>query len=245
MKKRQWQQAIPHFSRAVDYNPDNKVALNNLGYVYLKQFEYGLSGIEALELAVATYEKLASLDADYRAANRKLAKQLYDQAVADRDKQPAAAAAALDGSGYKFWSSHGDSAESRGDYQTAMECYAKAEAQSASSKHWAANRQGRCMLKRKKYKEAISHLERAASLAPSPQGLILNNAGMAYLDLFESGIGNLPELRKAAEYFKLASELDAKYSENLQAANGRLATEERWANAAATDQKQDKKKKKR
>jgi len=101
------------------------------------------------------------------------------------------------------------------------------------------------MLKQKKYQEAINHLERAASLAPAPQGLILNNAGMAYLDLFESGIGQMAELRKAAENFKQASELDAKYSENLQTAQALLEQEEAWAKAAEGDKQSDKKKKKR
>ncbi len=248
MKCRQWKEAVPHFERAVNYNPENKVALNNLGLTQMNIHQYGLGDLDNLKRAVESYEKLAALDPDYRAANRELVKKMLAEAEALTAKANAAGDEALpEGKGYKFWTGQGDAAEGNGQFEKAMQCYAKAEEQSASSKHWAANRQGLCAMKQRDFTDAANQLERATSLVAEPtskEAIIFNNLGTAYINVYESGTGNLPELENAAKAFKRASELnadDGRFSANLASAEQRIEQEKTWAKASGKKKKKKKK----
>ncbi len=250
MKSRQWKEAVPHFERAVNYNPENKVALNNLGLTLMNIHQYGLGDLDNLKRAAESYEKLAALDPDYRAANRELVKKILIEAEALAAKTKAASddKDLPEGKGYKFWTGQGDEAEGNGQFEKAMKCYAKAEEQSASSKHWAANRQGLCAMKQRDFAGAANQLERATSLVAEPtskEAIIFNNLGTAYINIYESGTGNLPELENAAKAFKRASELnadDGRFSANLASAEKRIEQEKTWTK---TDGEKKKKKKKK
>ena len=146
MKRRQWQAGVDHFKRAVDYNAENKTALNNLGLSYINIYQYGLGGVAELKLAVEAFAKLEQVDAGYRAANRELAKKLLAQAEQIAAKTSDEVGDLPEGTGYKHWTTVGDEAEANAQFARAMACYAKAEEQSANSKHWAANRQGLCAI---------------------------------------------------------------------------------------------------
>ncbi len=253
MKRRQWQEGVSHFERSIDYNAENKTALNSLGLSYVNIYQYGLGDIDQLKLAVETYEKLAAVDPDYRAANRALAKKMLAEAEALAAKQSNEVGELPEGTGYKHWVGVGDEAEANAQFARAMACYAKAEEQSAGSKHWAANRQGLCVMRQRKFGEAASHFERAITLSTEPsakQAVIYNSLGTAYLNLFEGG-ASLSDLESAISAFTKASELnasDSRFSGNLAAAQSRLDKERQWAAAASEDtdekDKKDKKQKK-
>ncbi len=66
-------EALAHFERAVNFQPKEKVFLNNLGNAYWVLYDSGQGNAEDLKKSVELFDKVNAIDPSYRAENLKMA----------------------------------------------------------------------------------------------------------------------------------------------------------------------------
>lgn len=211
MKARRYAEAVEPLERAVRFDPSNKVALSNLGFAHYRKYEFGWAGRQALEKGIEYLELAAKVDPSYKPELLERAKadlareELYAQATPITE-EPAA------GMGYKAAVELGDRAQAQGQFDLAVRAFRQAEqdARSPRAKASAANRQGKALLDARKPGEALVHFQRAVELDPEEK-VFLNNLGFAYWMLWDSGKGDVEDLKKAVGVFYKVNEMDASY----------------------------------
>ncbi|MEK7477163.1 MAG: tetratricopeptide repeat protein [Candidatus Coatesbacteria bacterium] len=229
MKDRKYAEAIERFQKAVQIDPLNKTAWNSLGVCQLRMYETGMSGLPALEGALAAFQKVAEIDPAYHAENLANAQALvaqekaWSEAAAKRAGQPARTVAAT--GDYRAYKAAGEAAEQEGDLAFAQANYEKAEAVAGSSKgkSAAANWQGLLALnKGRNPKAAVDHLRRATTLDPAYK-YAWNNLGVALRRLYDAEAGGKELIEEAVAAFRKVSEIDPAYKpENLAEADALL-----------------------
>lgn len=212
LKARKYQEAVDAFSRAVQADPSNLVALSNLGYAYHRLYVYRLvEGLEPLVKA-ESYLKLAEqIDPNYKP-------ELLQQVVSDLEREKLYAQATpiaqkpTPGMGYKAAVALGDQAQEQGQFDLAVEAFvlAEKEAHSSRAKASAANRAGKVYLDSRRPKEAIAHFQQAVEYDPKEK-VFLNNLGFAYWMFWDSGRGTVEDLKKAVALFYQVNEWDPTY----------------------------------
>jgi tetratricopeptide (TPR) repeat protein len=235
LKARSWQEAEDALSRAVSENPNNKIALKNLGVAFFQMYEYGLTGVDGLNEAIKNLE--ASGDNP----------ELLDRAQADLSREQSYAQVtpvpepSLAGKSYKALIALGDQEQIQGQFDWALKAFKKAEeiVGSPSGKANAANRAGKALLDARRPQESVPYFERAAAAEPKDK-VYLNNLGFGYWVLYDSGKGTVADLKKAVETFYKANAIDSSYhQENLTMALNELKEADPDA-AQAYDKGEDK-----
>jgi tetratricopeptide (TPR) repeat protein len=240
MKMRKPGEAVANLERAVQADPGNKVAWNNLGSCQLTLYESGQAGKTALDGALAAFEKVAAIDPAYKPENLKRAQDLsarekaWAEAVAKRaapaapgaNPNSAAPATAVPAGGtYQDLKATGEKAEKEGDFALAKANFEAAEkaASVKKGKSAAANMLGLLALKERDPKAAIENFRRSTTLDETNK-YAWNNLGVALLNSYGSGLGGKEMVEEAAGAFRKVNELDPQYKpENLKWAEDLLA----------------------
>jgi tetratricopeptide (TPR) repeat protein len=218
IRANKWKNAKESFSRAVETDPNNKLALKNLGVTEFRLYEYGLAGVEELKESVKNLEtsgeNIEMLESARAALSREesylLATPVPEAGLTEKN--------------FRSLLSLGDKAQSQGQFHLAMKAFKQAEtiAISPISKAAAANRQGKAMLDARRPNEAVICFEHAVKTQPVEK-IYLNNLGYGYWILYDSGKGGKSELKKAVDAFYLVNSIDPSYqSDNLKTALNEL-----------------------
>lgn len=205
------------FARAVEENPDNKVALKNLGVVDYRTYQYGLADATALKDAIKNLEASGE---DQELLERAKADQSLEESYAQATPGPDADLTKL---GFKDLCLYGDKVQTQGRFKEALKVFKMAEdlGKSSDAKGSAANRQGKLLLDSHHPSEAIEHFERAVKYKPTDKQLkvFLNSLGLSYWAVYDSGKGKGGELKKAVEAFYKMNSIDPSYHhDNLEMA---------------------------
>ena len=80
------QEATPHFERAVQYQPEEKVYLNNLGQSHWVTYDSGKGTVEDLKKAVENFQKANEIDASFHKENLTMALEELQQVDAEAAK---------------------------------------------------------------------------------------------------------------------------------------------------------------
>jgi len=210
LKARKWEAAKASFEKAVEADPQNKVALKNLGHANFRRYEYGFSGVEELKEAVKNLEESGE--------NQELLERAKGALAREEGFKQATPVAETSGSGmsYKALLSLGDNLQSQGQFDQAVKVFAKAEAAAASAmgKGTAANRQGKALLDARRPQDSVAHFERAVKLVPEEK-VFLNNLGFGNWVIYDSGKGGTVELKKAVDAFYKSNSIDASYHSEM------------------------------
>jgi tetratricopeptide (TPR) repeat protein len=214
LKARKLEEAKTAFSRAVTENPDNKLALKNLGAVEFDLYEYGMGGVDELRDAVTNLEASGENQEDLDRAKGALTREEgYAQAtpVAEPDTS---------GMGFKALLALCDKLQERGQFDQALKVLKQAApmATTPASKAVAANYQGKVLLDARRPAESVAYFEAAVDAEPNNK-LYLNNLGWSYWTLYDSGKGKMEDLKKAVDNLYKMNSIDPTYhSENLKMA---------------------------
>ncbi len=216
-KAKKLEDATKAFSRAVEENGDNKVALKNLGVVSYRSYEYGLSDVSALKDSIKNLE--ASGD-DQELLDRAKGDLSREEGYAQITPEPPQDISKMK---FKELCSYGDKLQSEGEFDKAMKAFKQAEsvAVSADAKGTAANRQGKLLLDFHHPGEAAAKFEQAVGYKPSDKELkvFLNSLGLSYWSIYDSGKGKGEELKKSVDAFYKMNSIDASYHhENMEMA---------------------------
>jgi len=222
-------EAVTHLERAVQADPSNKTAWNNLGSCQRTLYETGQAGPAALESAVAAFEKVAALDPSYKPDNLKQAQEMaarekgWADAAAKRAGAPAATVPV--GGTFQVLKAAGEKAEQEGDFILAKGCYEEAEKVSGTKKgkSSAANMLGLLALKQRDPKAAVENFRRATTQDPTSK-YAWNNLGVTLMDSCDAGLMGKEGAAEAVEAFKKVNELDPQFKpENLKRGEDMLA----------------------
>ncbi len=216
-KAKKLEDAQKAFSRAVEENGDNKVALKNLGVVSYRMYEYGLSDVSALKDSIKNLQ--ASGD-DQELLDRANGDLSREEGYAQVTPEPPRDISEMK---FKELCSYGDKLQSDGKFDEAMKAFKQAEAIAISpdAKGSAANRQGKLLLDSHHPGEAVAEFEKAVSYKPSDKELkvFLNSLGLSYWSVYDSGKGKGDELKKSVDSFYKMNSIDASYHhENMEMA---------------------------
>ncbi|HVZ81266.1 MAG TPA: tetratricopeptide repeat protein [bacterium] len=217
LKAKDLEGAQKDFSRAVEQDAGNKVALKNLGVVEYHLYEYGLA--DAVILADVIKNLEASGD-DPELLERAKADQTREESYAKSTPEPAPDLTRM---GFKELCAYGDKIQEEGQFKEAMKVYKMAEdaAHSADAKGSAANRQGKLLLDTHHPADAVPHFERSLTykLSDKEKKVFLNSLGVSYLAIYDSGKGKGGELKKAVDCFYQMNSIDPSYHhDNLEMA---------------------------
>jgi tetratricopeptide (TPR) repeat protein len=214
LKGRKLAEAKKAFTHAVEENPDNKLALQNLGAVEYNLYEYGMGTVDDLKDAVKNLETSGENQEDLDRAKAALDREgSYAKATPE-------AVSDLSGMNFKALCALSDKLQEEGQFDQAMKVLKKAAdiAVSPATKAAAANRRGKLLLDNHKPAESVPYFEEAVK-DKSDEKTYLNNLGWANWTLYQSGKGGAPELKTAVEAFYKMNSIDPSYhSESLKTA---------------------------
>jgi tetratricopeptide (TPR) repeat protein len=229
MKMHKPAEAVTHFEKAVQADPGNKTAWNNLGSCQLTMYESGQAGPAVLESAVSAFEKVAALDPGHKPDNLKAAQEMaarekgWAEAAAKRAAGPAATVPT--GGTYPILKAAGEKAEQEGDFALAAGCFGEAEKVSTTKKGKSAgaNMLGLLALKQRDPKAATDNFRRATTQDPTNK-YAWNNLGVTLISSCNAGLAGKEAVEEAVGAFKKVNELDPQYKpENLKGAEDMLA----------------------
>ncbi len=210
IKAREWAEAKVVLTRAVQEDPDSKIALKNLGYCSFYLYEYGFEGIETLREAIknleASGENQELLDRAKGALSRE---ESNAQATPEPDLD-------LTGKNFKALLALGDSVQEKGQYDLALKIFKQAAdvAVSAKSKGSAANHEGLALLAARRPHESVAYFEEAVKDQPKDK-LFLNNLAYSYWTYYDSGKGKEESLKKAVEAYYQVNALDPSFHNDM------------------------------
>jgi tetratricopeptide (TPR) repeat protein len=206
LKSRKLEDAKKAFSRALEQNSDNKVALKNLGAVEYNLYEYGMGTVEDLKDAVKNLEASGENQEDLDRAKSALSQE--DNAA----KSTPVPETDLSGMNFKALLALSDKLQEQGQIDEALKVMKQAASIAASpgSKAAAANRQGKLLLDSHRPSESIAFFEEAVKYQPNEK-TYLNNLGWGNWTVYASGKGAEPELKKSVDAFYKMNSLDPSY----------------------------------
>jgi len=202
------------FARAVEEDPQSKIALKNLGVVSFHRYEYGFAGLDELKEAVKNLEASGEDQELLERAKGALTRE------EDYAKATPEAEADLSSMNFKALVVLGNKLQSEGQFDQALKAFKQAEviAKSPAAKGNAANLQGKVLLDARKPHESVPYFEQAVKEQPKEK-VYLNNLGFGYWVLYDSGKGGAADLKKSVDAFYQMNALDPSYhGENLKMA---------------------------
>jgi tetratricopeptide (TPR) repeat protein len=213
-KARKLEEAKKAFGEAIEADPDNKIALKNMGVVCFRLYEYGFSGVEELKEAI---KDLTASGEDEELLERAKGAQSREEGYAQVTPEPVPDLSTMK---FKELLALGDKVQSEGRFDDALKIFKQAAAVAVSSnaKGTAANRQGKVLLDARRPHESVAYFEEAVKDQPKEK-VFLNNLGYSYLVLYYSGKGKEDDLKKAVDAFYQMNSIDPSYhNENLATA---------------------------
>lgn len=214
LKGRKLSEAKNAFARSVEENPDNKLALKNLGAVEYNLYEYGIGTIDDLKEAVKNLEASGENQEDLERAKAAVGlEESYAKATPE-------AVPDTSSMNFKTLCALSDKLQEQGRIEEALKILKKAASitTSPSGKAAAANRQGKLLLDARKPGESVPYFEEAVKNQPKDK-VYLNNLGWGNWVLYQSGKGEESELKQAVDAFYKMNSIDPSYhSENLKIA---------------------------
>ena len=214
LKARKLEEAKKAFSRSIEENADNKIALKNLGAVEYDLYEYGMGTADDLKDAVKNLEASGENQEDLENAKAALARE------EDHAKATPVADPETSGMNFKALCALSDKLEEQGQIDQALAVLEKAAAaaSSPSGKAAAANRQGKVLLDARRPTKAETYFEQAVKNQPDDK-VYLNNLGWNNWVLYQAGKGDEVQLKKAVEAFYHMNSVDPSYhGDNLKMA---------------------------
>ncbi len=217
-RARKWAEARELFRHAAQLNPQNKVALGNLGFASLKLYQFGLGSPEDLKESLKALESCSAIDPAYKDDLLESVRTISARLESNANATPVAPVKS--GMAFKDALSLGDQLQAAGQYDLALQAFKRAEETgfSPKSKGAAANRLGLALLESCRPKEALAHFERAVKIVPGEK-VFLNNMGLAQWTLYDAGLGDASNLKQSVDAFFKANSMDPSYrGENLKMA---------------------------
>jgi len=193
-KKKEYDKAIEAYQKAIEINPNNAWAYNNMGLCFYHKKEY--------DKAIEAYQKAIELDPNYARAYNNMGLCFYHKKEYDKAIEAYQKAIELDPNYAKAYNNMGLCFYHKKEYDKAIKAYQKA-IELVPNYARAYRHMGIINAYKKEYDKAIEAYQKAIELDPN-YALAYDNIGNSYYEK--------KEYDKAIEVYQKAIELDPNYT---------------------------------